>query len=450
MPDKPMNRWITVAGAILIQLALGAIYAWSLFTPALTAADGAYRFSAGQAAWVFSIGLASFAATMVLAGRWQARVGPRPVALAGGVVLGAGYLLAGFLGTSFPAQFLLIGVIGGAGIGLAYVVPIAVLVKWFPDMKGLITGLAVAGFGFGATIWVKAGGSWFGLVESLDLFGLPPVQATFALYGLLFLAMVTLGGLVMIDPPSGYRPEGWTPPPATTASGDVDFTTGEMLRTPQFYLLWSTFVFSGLAGLMVIYCIRLFGIDALRHGSAGLSAADASAAAGTAMAFYAILNGLGRILWGAASDRVGRRPALAAMCVFQAAAMFAFWWAGHTEVGLVVGACVIGFNFGGNFALFPAATADYFGNRNLGLNYGPVFLAYGVAGIAGPQIAGAFKDAARDATDASAWLTPFLIAGAACVLGAIVTAATRPPRKAPPLAEGAEPTREPAGAGRSI
>ncbi len=162
MSDKVMNRWITVVGAILIQLALGAIYAWSLFTKPLVAADGIYKFTATQTAWVFSIGLATFAVVMVLAGRWQAKIGPRKVALLGGVVLGIGYILAGFLGNSFIAQLILIGVVGGAGIGLAYVVPIAVLVKWFPDMKGLITGLAVAGFGFGATIWVKAGGAWFG------------------------------------------------------------------------------------------------------------------------------------------------------------------------------------------------------------------------------------------------------------------------------------------------
>jgi MFS family permease len=433
MPQKVMNRWITVVGAILIQLALGAIYAWSLFTKPLTAPDGGYGFTAGEAAWVFSVGLASFASFMVLAGRWQAKIGPRPVALVGGVVLGAGYVLAGFFGTTFWAQLFLIGFVGGAGIGLAYVVPIAVLVKWFPDMKGLITGLAVAGFGFGATIWVKAGGSWFGLVESFTMFGLPPVQATFALYGLIFLAMVVLGGLVMINPPEGFRPDGWEPPAPTessTATGAVDFTTREMLRTPQFYMIWFTFVCSGLAGLMVIYCVKLFGIDALKFGPAKLAVEDASVVAGTAMALYAIMNGLGRILWGAISDRTGRKAALVAMCIFQAAAMFSFYFIGSAEIGLIVGACIIGFNFGGNFALFAAATADFFGNRNVGLNYGPVFLAYGVAGIAGPQIAGAFKDAAVGATDASAWLPPFVIAGVACVVGAALMLVVKPPRRA--------------------
>ena len=171
---KITNRWIVVAGAILIQLALGAIYAWSVFTRLLTEETGIYNFSAQEAAWVFSAGLATFAVVMVLGGKWQAKSGPTIVAFTGGLVLGLGYILGGLLGGSFWAQFFFIGIIGGAGIGLAYVVPIAVGVKWFPDKKGLITGLAVAGFGFGATIWVKLADSWFGgLLNTTQVLGLP-------------------------------------------------------------------------------------------------------------------------------------------------------------------------------------------------------------------------------------------------------------------------------------
>ena len=163
--EKVMNRWFVVVGAILIQLCLGAIYAWSVFTKKITIPledGGEYGFTAGQAAWVFSAGLATFALVMLFAGRWQAKVGPRTVAVVGGIVLAVGYVLGGFIGKSFWPQLFCIGIVGGAGIGLAYVVPIAVGVKWFPDKKGMITGLAVAGFGFGATIWVKLDGSWFG------------------------------------------------------------------------------------------------------------------------------------------------------------------------------------------------------------------------------------------------------------------------------------------------
>ena len=156
---KVLNRWLVVAGGILVQLCLGAIYAWSAFTRKLEAAP--YEFTRTQTQIVFALGLLSFAVVMALiAGRWQKKVGPRIVALTGGIVLGLGYIIAGLSGTSFWGILLGVGLLGGAGIGLAYVCPIAALVKWFPDKKGLITGLAVAGFGFGALIWVKLTGGF--------------------------------------------------------------------------------------------------------------------------------------------------------------------------------------------------------------------------------------------------------------------------------------------------
>ena len=433
-----MNRWLVVVGAILIQLALGAIYAWSVFTKKITAVGGGYEFTAGQAAWIFSAGLASFAFVMLFAGRWQAKSGPRVVAMVGGLVLGVGYILGGFLGQTFAAQFICIGLIGGAGIGLAYVVPIAVCVKWFPDKKGMITGLAVAGFGFGATIWVKLGGSWFGgLLNTTTVFGLPGVQSVFVIYGIIFFVMVLLGSIVMVNPPAGWKPAGWNPPPAGSAaakaSGSVDLSAGEMFATPQYWGLLLMFVGSALAGLMVIYCIRLFGIDSLQEHGVAANADVAGKMAGTAMALYAILNGLGRIIWGTVSDKIGRKVALFLMCLIQGVMMLAFFYIGRTELGLIVGACIIGFNFGGNFALFPAATADFFGNKNVGTNYPWVFLAYGIAGIAGPQVAGYFKDAAKAAVEtgtvtADPWQTPFIIAGVACLIAAVLALLLKAPK----------------------
>ncbi len=426
------NRWWVVIGAVLIQLALGSFYAWSVFTQLLTDPAGPYAFSASQTAWIFSAGLATFAVVMLFAGRWQARFGPRPVVLAGGAVLGLGYMLAGLFGSSFLPQLLFIGVIGGFGIGMAYVVPIAVGVKWFPDKKGLITGLAVAGFGFGATIWVKLAGAWFGgLLNTTHWFGLPGVQSVFFIYGLLFLTLVVLGGLVMVNPPEGYKPAGWTPPEPRHAatSGGTEFTTRAMLRTPQFYALWAVFMFSALAGLMVIYSIKLFGIDALSyHGVAG-----ASAVAGTAMAWYAIFNGLGRIVWGSLSDRLGRKASIVVMAAAQGLVMLTVY---HgfvvfgSELGFIVAASLIGFNFGGNFALFPATTADYFGNAGVGGNYPWIFTAYGVAGILGPQMAGLFKDAAGVGAGPQLWMAPFIIAAAVCFAGAVIMLMVQPPRRA--------------------
>jgi MFS family permease len=440
--QKIMNRWFVVIGAILIQLALGAIYAWSVFTPELTNLDGTYRFSAGQAAWIFSAGLFVFALVMIWAGRKLASLGPQKLAMAGGITLGTGYVLAGIFGGSFIPQLVFIGIIGGAGIGLAYVVPIAVGVKWFPDRKGMLTGLAVAGFGFGATIWVKWAGSWGGgLLNNLQLFGLDGLRSVFVLYGIIFAAMVLIGSLVMKDPPKGWLPEGYTPPAANSskAAGHVNFDSHEMLRTPQFYMLFMTFVFSALAGLMVIYCINLFGIDALTFSKLGsldtgnpefkTTVEWASAVAGTAMAVYAILNGLGRIIWGVISDKIGRKLSIFLMCLLQGIIMLLLFSMGAHTTTLVAAAAIIGFNFGGNFALFPAATADFFGNSTVGKNYGFVFFSYGIAGIAGPQIAGLFKDAARGAETPAAWLTPFIIAGVACIAGAVLILLAKPPKK---------------------
>ena len=428
---KTMNRWLVVVGAILIQLSLGAIYAWSAFTNKLTipVVDGGYGFTTAQTQWVFSVGLLSFAIVMVAAGRLQAKVGPRPITIAGGITLGLGYILGGFFGSSFIMQFICIGLIGGAGIGLAYVVPIAVCVKWFPDHKGMITGIAVAGFGFGATIWVKLAGSWFGgLLNTCDgLWGLPGVQAVFVIYGIIFLLSVLIGSIWMVNPPEGFKPEGWDPPELEKSSS-VELSEGEMLSTPQFYILFLIFTASAMAGLMVIGCIELFGIDALQASGAASDVATASATAGTAMALYAILNGIGRIVWGTLSDKIGRKTAVFFMCLLQGIMMLSFFQVGASNLGLIVGACVIGFNFGGNFALFPAATADFFGNINVGRNYGYVFLAYGAAGILGPQIAGYIKDTAGSSS-ADAWSTPFLIAGIACLAAAALTLFLKTPQR---------------------
>ncbi len=433
MQTRTPNRWLVVIGAILIQLALGAIYAWSVFTARLTDPAGPYAFSASETAWVFSAGLATFAIVMVLAGRILPRVGPRRLSAAGGLLLGAGYLLGGFFGTSFWAQLFGIGIIGGAGIGLAYVVPIAVCVKWFPDKKGLITGLAVAGFGFGATIWVKMAGSWFGgLLNTTAVFGLPGVQSVFVIYGIAFAALVLLGSLVMINPPEGFLPAGWTPP--TSEDGDhegaIEFRARDMLRTPQFYMLWSVFFAAGVAGLMVIYCIKLFGIDALEYRGV----ANAGAITGTAMAWYAIFNGLGRIAWGSISDRLGRKRTIIVMSALQGVTMLLTYHVFITfgsVVGFIFAAALIGFNYGGSFALFPAITADYFGNKSVGSNYGWMFTAYGVAGLAGPLLAGYFKDTAQGAADPGVWMTPFIIAGAVCLLGAAIMSMAKRPTSVP-------------------
>jgi OFA family oxalate/formate antiporter-like MFS transporter len=401
---KVMNRWIVVFGAILVQLCLGAIYAWSAFTGKLTAADGVFHFTKTQTQIIFSVGLAVFAVVMALiAGKWQAKVGPRKVALTGGIVLGLGYLLAGLSGASFWGILVGVGILGGAGIGLGYVCPIATCVKWFPDKKGLITGLAVAGFGFGALIWIK--------LTSGFVFG--PVDLTPVLVG--------IGAMVMVNPPEGWKPAGWNPPTgaAASSSGQANFTTAEMVKTVQYWSLFIIFMIGATAGLMVIGVIGLFGKDALTGN--GVVAAQAGIITATAMGlFYAIMNGFGRIIWGSLSDKLGRKNSIVIMSLIQGIMMILFFFIGGKEWGLYLSAAIIGFNFGGNFALFPAATADFFGNKNVGTNYPWVFMAYGVGGIIGPILGGVMGDA-------KAWMWAFIPAGIACIVAGFIAMSLKPP-----------------------
>ncbi len=509
MPEeKVMNRWLVVVGALLIQLCLGAIYAWSVFTPPLQAKtpkdfvdvyaakqleieqatmdkldaelqthrekfknlsveikattdktekdklkkerdqveakinaiilnyipqpnldklsygdDADPGFSNKETQAIFSVGLALFAIVMVLAGRLMPKIGPRNLALSGGVVLGLGYALAGLMGgDNFYLHLFFIGVIGGAGIGLAYVVPIAVAMRWFPDKKGLITGLAVAGFGFGAMGWVKLAGKWGNLISEL---GLPTV---FIIYGIAFFVAVAIGSVWMVFPPKDWKPVGWTPPAPKTAgdapaAGTVDFKSGEMLATPQFYMILLVFTFSASAGLMSIGLMKAFPITALVKN--GIEAVAADNISGNAMAiFFSLANGIGRIAWGAMSDKLGRKTSIVIMCATQGifVILFSFGFVAGTPVLLYLMATLIGFNFGGNFALFPTITADTFGAKYVGQNYGWVFLAYGIGGVFGPMLGGIFGDL-------NIFAAAFMICGGLCLLAAVIAGLVKPANK---------------------
>jgi OFA family oxalate/formate antiporter-like MFS transporter len=425
--QKVMNRWLAVVGAILIQLCLGAIYAWSVFTKTLTDPAGAFKFTATQSQIIFSVGLAFFALTMPFAGRLQAKIGPRKVALAGGLVLGLGYVLAGLLGQTFMMQLVFIGILGGIGIGLAYVVPIAVGMRWFPDKKGLITGLAVAGFGFGALGWVQMAGEWGQLLVKIG------VLQTFLYYGIAFAVIVSFGSFFMVYPPEGWKPEGWNPQAAgakASTAPAAELVPGEMLRTPTFYMVWTSYVFCALAGLMVIGIVKLYGADALFGSGSYPTLEAAAAAAGTAYAiFFALANGLGRIGWGMIADKIGWKNSILIMALTQGIGMAAFYFLGGTYGALCFFLVVVGANFGGTLALFPLATAGNFGTKNVGLNYGYMFTAYGVGGIVGPIVAGVFKDLGQG-KGVAAWMPPFMLAAALCIVAVVIMAVVKPPKKA--------------------
>ncbi len=417
--QKTFNRGFVVLGAILIQLALGAIYAWSVYTNMLVEAG----WSRAETQMVFSAGLAVFAIVMVMAGRIMPKFGPRKLAFSGGIVLGLGYILAGIFGAeNFITTFLFVGILGGSGIGLGYVVPIAVGMRWFPDKKGLITGLAVAGFGFGATLWMALADrlGQLGGGQLLQNIGL---SNTFIVYGIAYLVIVAIGSIWMVFPPEGWQPEGWVPPEATkkNSAGTINFTASEMLRTPQYYLILLTFIFGAAAGLMSIGLMRLWPQEALTK--TGMSPEAAGAAATLAMAvFFALSNGLGRILWGTFSDKIGRKTSIIIMMATQGLFVILFQWMAGNVYTLYLFAILIGFNFGGNFALFPTITADTFGTKHVGQNYGWVFLAYAVGGILGPVMGGRLGDLNN-------FPLAFTICGILCFIAVLTIGLVKPATK---------------------
>ena len=419
------NRWMILIVSVMINLCIGFAYAWSVFQKPLMETFG---WSAAQASLVFTINLAVLPIAMIVAGRLVKKIGVRGVVMTGGVLFGTGIFLSGMI-QSIGALYFTYGLVAGSGIGLIYSCTVSNTVKWFPDKKGLITGLAVAGFGFGALIWIKlTSGFVFGPVDLTPgwngLYGAGwTVSKVFMLYGVLFAALVGLGSIVMVNPPDGWKPAGWQPPTGKAAgsSGEKTFTVKEMVRTRQYWSLFLTFMVGATAGLMVIGVIGLFGKDALTTRG-GFDAANATIITGTAMGlFYALMNGLGRIIWGSLSDKLGRKNSIVLMCLLQGVMMIAFYFIGSLEWGLYLGAAIIGFNFGGNFALFPAATADFFGNKSVGTNYPWVFMAYGVGGIVGPILGGAMGDA-------RAWMWAFIPAGIACFIAAAIAMMLKPPK----------------------
>jgi len=395
------NRWLVVLGALIIQVSLGAVYIWSVFqTPLLTHFPS---WKETQVTLPAQIILACFAIAVIIAGRIQDKLGPRPVATAGGLMLGLGLILAKFTAI-FPASTALVwlittySVLGGLGIGAAYVCPIATCVKWFPDKRGLITGLAVAGFGAGAFFFAPlakaliTGGPYQLFGQSL--FSLPGVGLfnTFLVLGLIFLLTITLGARFLKNPEPGYKPEGWNPPSPSnrTSNSKAEFSPAEMFRTAQFWLLWTVYLTGCAAGLMIIMKAspiwQSFALSSLTGTVDITKLSQITSAGALAVAILAIFNSLGRIAWGKISDMTGRKAALFSMFLICGLTMLAF--NSFKQYGLfLLGISLVGLCFGGFLAVFPAVTADFFGTKHYGANYGWMFSAYGVGGLLGPYLA---------------------------------------------------------------
>ncbi|WP_179953461.1 L-lactate MFS transporter [Desulfobotulus mexicanus] len=394
---KLPNRWLVVAGSLLMQLSLGAIYTWSLFNKPLVEAFG---WTPGDTVFTFSLTLACFSVAVIFAGRLQDKIGPRKVAIAGGILTGLGVALASFA-THIYVLYLTYGVIAGIGIGAAYVTPLATCVKWFPEKRGLITGLILAALGVGGMVFKPI------ILIFIGNFG---VSQAFLYLGCIYGVLLLLGATALVVPPKGYRPPGWTPPAAqggAAPTGSRNFKPLQAMRTPQFYMLVIWMFFGSAAALMIISVAANIGMTMI-----GLSLA----AAGNAVVTISLFNACGRLGWGFISDKYGRKPSILANFILLSLAMFYMALIPMNYVGFLIATCIVGFCFGGLAAMLPTITAEWFGLANVGNNYGAIFIFYGIAALTAPRlsIAIGFEKA-------------FLVAGIACAIGALVAVFAKAP-----------------------
>ena len=409
------NRVIIAVAGVVMQVALGAVYAWSVFRDPLSQQYGA---SVTATNITFSITILALGFAAFFGGLWMGRSGPRIVAITAGVLYGAGIFLASFAGNSLTLLYLTYGLLGGIGIGLGYIVPVATLIKWFPDKRGFITGIAVAGFGGGA--FVTAFIAKY-LVSSVGVF-----QA-FAILGVIYLVMVVGAALFMRNPPEGWKPEGWEPD--TTERSDrsgVDYDLGGVLRTWQWYALWALLFLNVSAGISIITEAAPMAQE--------ITGVNATVAAGL-VSIISVANAAGRFLWAWLSDAIGRKWVFFVMFILQAA-LFLLLPLVNVYFLLAVLTFVIVSCYGGGFGTMPAFNADYFGPTNVGTNYGLMLTAWGLGGVLGPILISRVIDTT------GSYALAFYIIAAIMIGSAVLAFVVRPPaRETPAGAPQAEEAR---------
>ena len=359
------NRWLLAGGGVLMQLALGAVYAWSVFRNPLIKTFG---WSISDVTTTFSIAILVLGFAAFLGGLWMRRVGPRVVGITAGICYGLGVALASLSNGNIWILWLTYGVLGGLGLGLGYIVPLATLVKWFPDRRGFITGLAVAGFGAGALITAPAAEY---LISGVG------VLKTLAILGIDYLIMVVLGASIMRNPPEGWLPKGWQPSAKQQDQLHArNYTLKEALSTWQWYVLWAMLFLNVTAGISIIS-----QASPMAQEISGVSAAAGAGMVG----IISIANGAGRLLWAWFSDAVGRRNVFLIMFLLQAALFFLL--PSLRQFTLLALVCFIIIScYGGGFGTMPAFATDYFGPKWVGSIYGLMLTAWGFAGVFGPLL----------------------------------------------------------------
>lgn len=361
-----MNRWWIVVGGVMMNMALGTFYAVSAF---LLPLEKEFHWTRAQTSLVATFGIVMIATWFCVGGILNDRKGPRYAAALGGILFSGGFFLASHI-HSLTWFYLTIGVCVGAGNGFGYVVPTAVGSKWFPDKRGLIVGLMVGGYGAGSGIFGPLAST---LIERVGW------RSTFQILAVIFFVMTMIATYLMKNPPAGYSPAGWDPSHVrASVSRSPDMATSQMVRTRTFWGLWVAYCLGTTAGTMVISQLVPFA-----------RAANYSAAvAAFAITVGALGNASGRIFSGWISDHAGRLNTLRTMLLISAIAMPALFLFRQNLVVFYVLLCIVYYCYGTQLSVYASTSADFYGTKNLGLNYGLLLLAWGFAGILGPFLGG--------------------------------------------------------------
>ncbi|HEY3374224.1 MAG TPA: OFA family MFS transporter [Candidatus Aquicultor sp.] len=431
-PSK-LRGWTVVSAATALNLALGVLYSWSIIAKALKEPieQGGFGWVATQTQLPYAVACGMFAIMMVFAGRAQDKFGPRIVATIGGALVGIGLIIASFASAHNIIWAIIgFGVLAGSGIGLGYASATPPAIKWFPPAKkGLISGIVVAGFGL-ASVYIAP--------LTTTLIKGQGINSTFMILGIGFFVVSILVSQALKNPPAGYVPAAATAPrkdtkKAPAANGKHDFEWFEMIRTPQFYLLWVMFALGAAAGLLTIGSLASIVSAKIAGASTDVAVlAEAAKWSSLMVAILAIANAGGRLIAGALSDLIGRVRTMRLVFFYQAVCMLLFPEL-NTIGMLIVGAMMVGFNYGALLSIFPSTTGDYYGTKNFGVNYGLVFTAWGFGGVFGPIMAGMIKDAT------GSFQLAFQISAGLCLLAGVISFLAKAPSFVPMSQTAEEP-----------
>lgn len=382
------GRWLLILIGTIIELCLGAVYAYSIlsvplkkiFTDPVSSGGFGLTVSAIEMQLPYIVSLAMFALTMPLVGKYIEKMGPRKVGMIGGVIVGLGWILASFA-TSPITLAILYGLVAGVGVGIAYNCPITTAARWFPDKRGLAVGLTLLGFGFSAFITGKMADS---LTASMGIFN------TFRTLGIVFLILIVILSMFLVFPPAGWCPSGWKPPVAAAGAPKSEFTRSEMTKTKTFMGLWICYVIGALAGLMAIGVAKPAGLEIAANANMEVIAAGVLMT--NLVLPFAFCNAVGRPIFGTLTDKLTPpRAAVLSYILIIIASLLVYLNPANVNM-YAISFSILWLCLGGWLAIAPAATASYFGTKDYARNYGLVFTAYGVGAIIGNLMAGAAKD----------------------------------------------------------